>query len=287
MIIATHNGKFHADDVFGIALLRQLYPQAQVVRTRDPKALDQADIVLDVGGVFDPAKLRFDHHQLSSGARESGILYSAFGLLWQHYGKEFCGNDSVWRKIDSRLVTAIDGVDNGQDLYAVSEFGTRPFDISELLGLFNPIGDEEEFDAQFEVAIELATTVLLRLKSKYEEAIAAQEYFLAQYAKSADPRFVVLEKFVPHGSVATKQPELLYVVFPGATGNWTIQTVRPENSQFGNRKDLPASWRGLNGKDLAEVTGVSDAVFCHKGAFIGAAQSQEGAMEMLRLALAE
>lgn len=287
MIIATHNGKFHADDVFGIALLRQLYPQAQVVRTRDPKALDQADIVLDVGGVFDPAKLRFDHHQLSSGARESGILYSAFGLLWQHYGKEFCGNDSVWQKIDSRLVTAIDGVDNGQDLYAVSEFGTRPFDISELLGLFNPIGDEEEFDAQFEVAIELATTVLLRLKSKYEEAIAAQEYFLAQYAKSADPRFVVLEKFVPHGSVATKQPELLYVVFPGATGNWTIQTVRPENSQFGNRKDLPASWRGLNGKDLAEVTGVSDAVFCHKGAFIGAAQSQEGAMEMLRLALAE
>ena len=287
MIIATHNGKFHADDVFGVALLRQLYPHAQVVRTRDPKVLDQADIVLDVGGVFDPAKLRFDHHQLSSGARESGILYSAFGLLWQHYGKEFCGNDSVWQKIDSRLVTAIDGVDNGQDLYSVSEFGARPFDISELLGLFNPIGDDEEFDSQFEVAIELATTVLLRLKSKYEEAIAAQEYFLAQYAKSADPRFVVLEKFVPHGSVATKQPELLYVVFPGATGNWTIQTVRPENSQFGNRKDLPASWRGLNGQDLAEVTGVSDAVFCHKGAFIGAAQSQEGAMEMLRLALAE
>ena len=287
MIIATHNGKFHADDVFGVALLRQLYPHAQVVRTRDPKVLDQADIVLDVGGVFDPAKLRFDHHQLSSGARESGILYSAFGLLWQHYGKEFCGNDSVWQKIDSRLVTAIDGVDNGQDLYSVSDFGARPFDISELLGLFNPIGEDEEFDSQFEIAIELATTVLLRLKSKYEEAIAAQEYFLAQYAQSDDPRFVVLEKFVPHGSVATKQPELLYVVFPGATGNWTIQTVRPENSQFGNRKDLPASWRGLNGQDLAEVTGVSDAVFCHKGAFIGAAQSQEGAMEMLRLALAE
>lgn len=287
MIIATHNGKFHADDVFGVALLRQLFPQAQVIRTRDQEVLDSADIVLDVGGVYDPKTLRFDHHQLSSGARESGILYSAFGLLWQHYGKEFCGDDAVWQKIDSRLVTAIDAVDNGQDLYEVSDFGTRPFDISEYLGLLNPIGDDEDFDSQFEVAVALATTVLLRLKAKYEEAIKAQEYFLELYAASADPRVVVLDKFVPHGSIATKQPELLFTVFPGATGNWTIQTVRPEKSQFGNRKDLPAAWRGLNGQALAEVTGVPDAVFCHKAAFIGAAQSREGALKLLELALAE
>lgn len=287
MIIATHNGKFHADDVFGVALLRQLFPQAQVIRTRDQEVLDSADIVLDVGGVYDPKTLRFDHHQLSSGARESGILYSAFGLLWQHYGKEFCGDDAVWQKIDSRLVTAIDAVDNGQDLYEVSDFGTRPFDISEYLGLLNPIGDDEDFDSQFEVAVALATTVLLRLKAKYEEAIKAQEYFLELYAASADPRAVVLDKFVPHGSIATKQPELLFTVFPGATGNWTIQTVRPEKSQFGNRKDLPAAWRGLNGQALAEVTGVPDAVFCHKAAFIGAAQSREGALKLLELALAE
>lgn len=287
MIIATHNGKFHADDVFGVALLRQLYPSAQVVRTRDQEILNQADIVLDVGGVFDPKTLRFDHHQLSSGARESGILYSAFGLLWQHYGKEFCGNDSVWQKIDSRLVTAIDAVDNGQDLYEVSDFGTRPFDLSEYLGLFNPIGQDEDFDTQFEVAVGLATTVLLRLKARYEDVIAAQEYFLEEYSKTPDPRYVVLDRFVPHGSIATKQPDLLFTVFPGATGNWTIQTVRPENSQFGNRKDLPAAWRGLNGADLAQVTGVADSVFCHKGAFIGAAESREGALALLALALAE
>ncbi|WP_334169494.1 MYG1 family protein, partial [Timonella senegalensis] len=70
MIIATHNGKFHADDVFGVALLKQLYPDAQVVRSRDPKVLDQADIVLDVGGVYDVEARRFDHHQVSSGARD-------------------------------------------------------------------------------------------------------------------------------------------------------------------------------------------------------------------------
>ena len=112
MIIATHNGKFHADDVFGVALLTQLFPDAQVVRSRDKEVLDGADIVLDVGGTYDAAARRFDHHQLTSGARPSGILYSAFGLLWQHYGLEFCGGDErVWGKIDRRLVTAIPDAD--------------------------------------------------------------------------------------------------------------------------------------------------------------------------------
>jgi uncharacterized UPF0160 family protein len=285
VIIATHNGKFHADDVFGVALLKQLYPDAQVVRSRDPKVLDQADIVLDVGGVYDVEARRFDHHQVSSGARDSGILYSAFGLLWQHYGKEFCGNDDVWLKIDSRLVTAIDAVDNGQDLYEVSDFGTRPFDLSEYLGLFNPIGADEDFDSQFMVAVSLATSVLLRLRAKYLDVIASEEYFLAQYAASEDKRIVVLDRYIPHGSIASKQPELLYTIYPGATGNWTVQTVRPEKSQFGNRKDLPDAWRGLQGKDLAEVTGVADSVFCHKAAFICAAESKEGALALADLAL--
>lgn len=285
MIIATHNGKFHADDVFGVALLKQLYPDAEVVRSRDQQVLDQADIVLDVGGVYDVEAKRFDHHQLSSGGRDSGILYSAFGLLWQEYGKEFAGNDDVWKKIDSRLVTAIDAVDNGQDLYSVSDFGTRPFDLSEYLGLFNPIGDDEDFDSQFEVAVALATTVLLRLKAKYVAVIEAEEYFVSTYAEAADKRVVVLDRYVPHASIASKQPELLYTVYPGATGNWTVQAVRPEKSQFGNRKDLPQAWRGLNGAELAEVSGVADAVFCHKAAFICAAESREGAIALASKAL--
>ena len=32
-------------------------------RTRDPATLDTCDIVVDVGGVYDVDKQRFDHHQ--------------------------------------------------------------------------------------------------------------------------------------------------------------------------------------------------------------------------------
>lgn len=286
MIIATHNGKFHADDVFGVALLKQLYPDAEVVRTRDPEVLASADLVLDVGAVYDPATLRFDHHQLSSGARDNGILYSAFGLLWQHFGKEFCdGDEAVWQRIDSRLVVGIDAVDNGQDLYALNDFKVAPLDVSELLGLFNPLGGEEEFDVQFFVAVELATSVLHRLKAKYVTSLAAERDFVEAFKASPDKRYVVLDRFIPHGGIATKQSSLLFTVFPGATGNWTLQTVRPENSQFGSRKVLPESWRGLNGEALSAVTGVEGSVFCHKAGFIAAAETREGALALLELAL--
>ncbi len=286
MIIATHNGKFHADDVFGVALLTSLFPQAQVIRTRDQALLDSADIVLDVGGVYDVATKRFDHHQRSSGARPNGILYSAFGLLWQQYGPDFCdGDDAVWQKIDSRLVKAIDAVDNGQDLFTLTDFRTAPLDISAVLGLFNPISDAEDFDGQFLVAVELARTLLNRFKAKYVHTLAAEREFVAAYEASPDKRFVVLDKFIPHGSVSTAQSALLFTVFPGATGNWTLQTVKPEGSQFGSRKELPLAWRGLNDAALAEVTGVDDAVFCHKAGFICAAESKEGVLTMLDLAL--
>lgn len=288
MIIATHNGKFHADDVFGVALLTQLFPDSEVVRSRDPEVLGRADIVLDVGGTYDVAARRFDHHQLTSGARPSGILFSAFGLLWQHYGLEYCdGDERVWGKIDRRLVTAIDAVDNGQDLFTITHLGTSPVDVSTVLGLFNPIGQDEDFDAQFHVAVGFATQILERLKRSYQASFAAEEEFLAAYKASPDKRFVVLERFMPHGSVATSQQHLLFTVFPGATGNWTVQTVRPVGSEFGSRKAFPDAWRGLNGAELAEVTGVEDAVFCHKAAFICAAESREGALRLVELALAD
>ncbi len=46
--IGTHNGMFHADDLLAVALLKLIYPDAEIVRTRDAKTLDECDIVVDV-----------------------------------------------------------------------------------------------------------------------------------------------------------------------------------------------------------------------------------------------
>jgi uncharacterized UPF0160 family protein len=64
LCVATHSGPFHCDDVFAGALLRSfLTPQLHFIRTRDLARIAGADIAIDVGGEYDLARRRFDHHQ--------------------------------------------------------------------------------------------------------------------------------------------------------------------------------------------------------------------------------
>jgi uncharacterized UPF0160 family protein len=40
-----------------------MFKNADVVRSRDPAILAELDIVIDVGGIYDDATKRYDHHQ--------------------------------------------------------------------------------------------------------------------------------------------------------------------------------------------------------------------------------
>ena len=64
-VIGTHNGKFHCDEALACFMLRKLpeYSNAEIIRTRDPKVLNTCDVVVDVGGDYDPSSHRYDHHQ--------------------------------------------------------------------------------------------------------------------------------------------------------------------------------------------------------------------------------
>ena len=55
--IGTHDGTFHCDEALGCYLLQKTerYKGAEVVRTRDQNKLKDLDIVIDVGGVYDPS----------------------------------------------------------------------------------------------------------------------------------------------------------------------------------------------------------------------------------------
>ena len=78
-IIGTHSGTFQADEAMGVWMLRQLpaYRHSPVIRSRDVAVLDtQCDIVIDVGGIYDHDKLRYDHHHfLKSGTHAVEGMY--------------------------------------------------------------------------------------------------------------------------------------------------------------------------------------------------------------------
>ena len=70
-------------------------------------------------------------------------------------------------------------------------------------------------------------------------------------------------------------------------GDWRVSAVPKEVGTFENKKDLPDAWAGKSGVELAKITGVEDAIFCHRGKFIAAAKSFEGAKKLVELALQE
>lgn len=282
--IATHNGNFHADDVFSIAALKSIFPSFKLIRTRDLELIAKADIVLDVGGVYDADTDRFDHHQRGgAGERENGIPYSSFGLIWQKYGLEICqGNQDVAKAVDAGLVSNIDAIDCGH-----VEGVIKGITLSQTISMFNPTWQEDShFDTCFDEAVDFASRVLTRFITSANGGVSAKEIVAKAIENAEDPRVIVLEKYTPwKRTVHNLSEEALYVVYPSQTGQWRIQTVPVELGSFEDRKSLPKEWAGLSDNDLVEVTGIDDAMFCHNGCFIAGAESFESTMKMASIAL--
>ncbi|ATX82297.1 Uncharacterized protein, UPF0160 family [Mariprofundus ferrinatatus] len=282
--IVTHNGNFHADDVFSVALFRSLLPSFTLIRTRDPELIAKADIAIDVGLEYDPERDRFDHHQRGgAGERENGIPYSSFGLIWQKYGLELChGNQEVADGVDAGLVSTIDAIDCGH-----VEGVQQGISLSHAIGMFNPTWQEEpRFDDAFNEAVDFAARVLTRFIAAANGGISAKAIVAKAIEQAADPRVIILEQYTPwKRTVRNLSEEALYVLYPSQTGEWRIQTVPVEHGSFENRKPLPAAWAGLSGAELQKMTGIDDAMFCHNGLFIAGAVSFESTMKMANMAL--
>lgn len=287
--MAVHDMTFHADDVFAAMLMRLVYPELKIIRTRVQEELDKCDLVADVGLVYDEKKLRFDHHQEGrAGARENGILYSAFGLIWKHWGMDICEQDlDLFKYIDKVLVQPIDAQDNGQRLYDEVIFeGIEDLNVDGIMKkAFNPaVGSNESFDEKFKDALDFAENLFTGIFLSSKSLISVKSNIKADYNKLNDKRFLVDGEYRPVLAFKEEMPELLFYVYPyGDTGKWCIKCAQEEG--FKNRKDLPHEWAGKNGGELEEVSGIKDMDFCHNGLFICAAKSKEAILEALQKAL--
>jgi len=286
LTVVTHNGNFHADDVFSIAVLKHVYPSFNLVRTRDKALMDSADIVIDVGGQCDPDAGRFDHHQRGgAGERENGIPYSSFGLVWQKYGLALCDNNqAVADRVDAGLVSTIDAIDCGH-----VEGVQQGISLSQTISMYNPTWEESpEFDKCFDEAVEFASRMLTRFIASASGSVNAKAIVAKAIESAEDPRVIVLEKYTPwKKTVHILSSEALYMVYPSHSGQWILQTVPVEPGSFEDRKSLPKAWAGLSDEDFQAQTGLDDAVFCHNGLFIAGTKSFESTMKLAEVALAE
>lgn len=284
MRIATHDGSFHADEVFALAALSLLGEPLEVVRTRDPEAMAACDARIDVGFRADPARGDFDHHQREgAGARPNGVRYASFGLVWREYGARLCGGDAeVAARVDESLVQGVDANDTGQAFAEASEDGVRAMTVSGVIGAFNPTWEEdatpEAERTRFDEALAIAVPILEREIASAGAAQRAGKLVAdaVERSRAADPRIVALDRNVPWKEVVvTRAPDAQFVVYPKRQG-WGLEAVPRALGSFDNRRDLPAEWAGLDGPALAALTGVDDALFAHAKRFLVVARSREG-----------
>jgi|SRR3989344_3410212 len=286
MKIATHNGAFHADEVFAVAILKNIYSNSKIIRTRDKKLLEKADIRIDVGMKYDPETRDFDHHQQEfNRERKNGVPYASAGLVWEEYGLKICDNDEVFKKIDENLFEYIDADDNGM---GAKYDGIAPYTLKEVISIFNPVWPNKtskQQDEQFDKAVEIAKTILEKEIERIKRDIESRKVML-QKIKETDKEYIVLEEDMPWKETIIKNSDIKLVVFPSFPEEiWFVFAVPISEKVFETRMLLPKSWEGLHGEDFARVTKVKDAVFCHKKRFAAGAKSKEGAIKLAELAL--
>ena len=275
----THSGKFHADDVFSAALLLYLNPEITIAR---------GNIVPEnyEGLVFDIGRGQYDHHQKDSRIRDNGVPYAAFGLLWEKLGPEILGEELA-QKFDESFVQPLDINDNTGEKN----------ELATLIGNFNPGWDSKgSNDEAFFQAVSVAGMILENKFERYlgneradrrvEEVLAEHTEALASGETPAEnTNILVLPEFIPCQK-RLSETNIAFVIFPSNRGGYCIQPQKKEYS-MNYKCSFPSSWLGLEGEELASVTGLESAIFCHKGGFLMTTETLEEAVQAAKISLAE
>ena len=178
-------------------------------------------------------------------------------------------------KFDESFVQPLDNNDNTGEKN----------ELATLIGNFNPSWDYEGgSDEAFFQAVSVAGMILENKFERYrgnERADKRVEEVLAKHDPAS--RILVLPEFIPCQK-ALSETDIAFVIFPSNRGGFCIQPQKREYS-MNYKCSFPAEWLGLEGEELVNATGISGAIFCHKGGFIMTVKEQDEAVEACEKAL--
>ena len=280
--IGTHDGSFHADEVTACALLVTfgLADENKIVRSRDPAELNRCEFVCDVGGIYDPSKKRFDHHQ----SEYTGEMSSA-GMILLYLKEQGVIDAATYDFLNNSLVRGVDAHDNGK---VTSQIGTCTFShvVSNFVpAVYDPPGDVQT-KAFFE-ALDFVIGHLKRLLERFSYIYACREKVAESMRKKE--KFLYFEEAMPwmdsFFEMEGESHPALFVVMPSG-GHWKVRGIPPSSEEkMKVRVPLPLEWAGLLDGDLKRASGIPGAIFCHKGRFISVWETKEDAFKALEYML--
>lgn len=274
----THAGNFHADDVFSTVFMSRYFGNITVIRLKDYEDNDLSKIAYDIG------RGKFDHHQAGYDKKHSnGIHYCGFGLLWQEYGLDYLKKlnvsnfEDVFKVFDYLLVTNIDAFDNGE---ADIDKDYNIYTIPSLIEMFRPRMDtNEDEDECFLKACRFAEFLFDRI---LEDAIIKVKVInkVRNLSNSIRNKILVLDEFIPYEyAIFYLNLDVDFVVYPSNRGGWAARSVPTHYKGFIKRVPFKEEWAGLRDGELAKVSGIETAKFCHNKLFLFTADTREDALK--------
>ncbi len=291
--LITHNGTFHADEVFATIILMELFDK-DIVRIHRTSFVPEGINAI----VYDVGLGKFDHHQDGgNGERKDGVKYASFGLIWREFGKEYLRKigvedkylDDSWNKIEEVIVENIDSGDNGQ-LKKVYDYSFECIGIADIVNYFNSNWNEEENqDFKFIEVVNCMRVLFEKIVQNVYSKVLAKDIIEKKIEESSD-RILILDEHLPWKdlvleSTNNKAKDLLYVIFPSNRGGYNVYAIPLEKGSFSVRKRFPKKWGGLRDSELQIVTQVRTARFCHNGRFICSCEELEDAIIIAKKAI--
>lgn len=248
----THDGLYHADDVFSATLLTLMgdgHNRIEIKRSREFKWGEQ--FTFDVGGG------PFDHHQGNEYRDNDAQLgiYAAFGKLWNVFGPYFincyCTGLSIkskikiWKSIDMKLVQWIDHTDNTGEMnplnYVINSVRSTRLSYS-------------DGDVAFNMAVKSAEEYLYTII--FSELELAKGYEKCYRAFKSEDQIGVVMDYAPLDREWFNASNHCWIASPNPDGTITVQF---------NPNKLPKEYWGVANK--------GDIIFIHKGGWTGKVKS--------------
>ena len=276
--VVTHDGIFHADEVFACALLCIAYGQdnVSIIRTRDDKVLDLATReedtwVIDVGNSYDPSMLNFDHHMRDFNVpNRHGNKLSSFGMVVEALLRR-----SFFSEVRQQLLDFSNKVD-------LMDNGIKAAEDLSFISVFNSYSDNEEFS--FYAALETATSYLRSIINKWKEERIINLRLNDSLGNMTEDGIIYNTDYIPVDERANAIPEAKLVVYKSKAGTYNIQSVNvTETKDFSVRCSAPSKWLGLRDNELIRASGGLPLTFCHVGGFL-TVTSTDDIDEALRVA---
>lgn len=271
--VVVHNGVFHADDVFAVALLRLVAGNFKIIRTRSMEYLHEAPgrVVVDVGEDI------FDHH----GSQSYKVFRHDVGITdedgdFVEVDVPACGASLLAEILEEMgLIQIGDRLENElisicmQDNGKVWPYKPKISFIQE----FNTVFDEDRSlqDAFFEKAVGLVTQIISRMIIADEADIRSEE--IVQQLPLDEEVVEVVPGTPWWEKLAFPDSKAKFVIYYGDNDTWYIQCV-PESlsDRFSKRVPLPETW-------TKRPRNQGDFVFCHAGRFIAGFKTREAAVQ--------